>query len=143
MPELQKHLFCSVFLSISHATEHLNFSISRLVKDADSEDEDNNNIYDHRNHHEIHRVEANGKITPHSEFTSSYKDSKSQSRSRSNSRSRSSSRCASRSCTSPELEVDSPPPPSTTYCIENSPPKTSIFQVRNCTEARRIFGKSI
>lgn len=106
--------------------EQLNFSISRLVKTPDSDDEDNNNTYEHQNHHRIHH-EQNGKMSPHSELTSSCKDSCTKSRSRSSSR----SRCASRSCSvsSPELEVDSPPPPPLPLRINDSPRTTNIFQV--------------
>lgn len=100
--------------------EQLNFSISRLVKSADSDDEDNNNSYEQQNHHH-HR--KNGKVTPHSEVASSCKDSCTKSRSRSSSRSRS----PTRSCSvSPELEVDSPPPP---LRMNESPTTTNIFQV--------------
>lgn len=105
--------------------DQLNFSISRLVKTPDSDDEDNNNTYEHQNHHRVH-TETNGRNTPHSELTSSCKDSCSKSRSRSSSR----SRCVSRSCSvSPELEVDSPPPPPAPLCIRDSPIPTNLFQV--------------
>lgn len=104
------------------STEQLNFSISRLVKDPDSDDEDNNNSYEQRNHQRTHH-ESNGKVTPHSEVESSCKDSCTKSRSRSSSRSRS----PTRSCSvSPELEVDSPPPP---LRMNESPTNTNIFQV--------------
>lgn len=108
--------------------EQLNFSISRLVKTPDSDDEDNNNTYEHQNHHRIQH-EQNGKMSPHSELTSSCKDSCTKSRSRSSSR----SRCASRSCSvsSPELEVDSPPPPPLPLRINDSSSTTNLFQVRH------------
>lgn len=121
-------LHFSFFFSLfSLSSEQLNFSISRLVKTPDSDDEDNNNTYEHQNHHRIHH-ERNGKMSPHSELTSSCKDSCTKSRSRSSSR----SRCASRSCSvsSPELEVDSPPPPPLPLRINDSPSTTNIFQVR-------------
>lgn len=87
-------------------SEQLNFSISRLVKKSqESEDEDNNNTY-----HE--------KISPLSNFSSSFKDNSTKSRSRSSSQ----SRFASRSCSvSPELEVDSPPPSPAPLRITESP----------------------
>lgn len=119
--------FCfSFFFFFFLDAEQLNFSISRLVKTPDSDDEDNNNTYEHQNHHRIHH-ERNGKMSPHSELTSSCKDSCTKSRSRSSSR----SRCASRSCSvsSPELEVDSPPPPPLPLRINDSPSTTNIFQV--------------
>lgn len=76
-----------------------------MVKSQESEDEDNNNTY-----HE--------KISPLSDFSSSFKDNSSKSRSRSSSQ----SRFASRSCSvSPELEVDSPPPSPTPLRITESP----------------------
>ncbi|KAJ6649898.1 Zinc finger protein [Pseudolycoriella hygida] len=95
-----------------HFKDHLNFGISRLVKSQESEDEDNNNTY----HDE--------KISPLSDFSSSFKDNCSKSRSRSSSR----SRYASRSCSvSPELEVDSPPP----LRITDSPSTTLIQSSKN------------
>lgn len=113
-----------MFFALFYFLEQLNFSISRLVKTPDSDDEDNNNTYEHQNHHRIHHHEAHGKVSPHSELTSSCKDSCTKSRSRSSSQ----SHCASRSCSvSPELEVDSPPPP---LRINDSPITTNIFQVR-------------
>lgn len=120
-----QHVSFAFLFSLS--PEQLNFSISRLVKTPDSDDEDNNNTYEHQNHHRIHH-ERNGKMSPHSELTSSCKDSCTKSRSRSSSR----SRCASRSCSvsSPELEVDSPPPPPLPLRINDSPSTTNIFQVR-------------
>lgn len=101
--------FCSCF--VAAVSDQLNFSISRLVRSPESDDEDNNNTY----HHE--------KISPLSQVTSSCKDSCTKSRSRSSSQ----SRFASRSCSvSPELEVDSPPPP---LRINDSPTNTNLFQV--------------
>lgn len=126
-------IFPIVLVSRNRRAEHLNFSISRLVKTPDSDDEDNNNTYEHQNHHHhhhrVHHERRNhGKLTPHSELTSSCKDSCTKSRSRSSSR----SRCASRSCSasSPELEVDSPPPPPLPLRINDSPSTTTnLFQV--------------
>lgn len=111
------------FVFVFSSTEQLNFSISRLVKGPDSDDEDNNNTYEQRNHQRTQGI--NGKVTPHSEVESSCKDSCTKSRSRSSSRSR--SRSPARSCSvSPELEVDSPPPP---LRMNESPTTTNIFQV--------------
>ncbi|XP_031623379.1 zinc finger protein 782 [Contarinia nasturtii] len=110
--------------------EQLNFSISRLVKGPDSDDEDNNNTYEQRNHHRTQ--ETNGKVTPHSEVESSCKDSCTKSRSSSRSRS------PTRSCSvSPELEVDSPPPP---LRMNESPTTTNIFQ--NVVKKSETFSMS-
>lgn len=122
-------------LSLFSSTEQLNFSISRLVKATDSDDEDNNNTYEQRNHQRTHQ-ETNGKVTPHSEVESSCKDSCTKSRSRSSSRSRS----PTRSCSvSPELEVDSPPPP---LRMNESPTTTNIFQVSFLCKKNYFFNFS-
>lgn len=87
------------------------------MRNADSDEEDNNNSY-HQSSHDngMHNHE---KISPVSELTANCKDSCTKPRSRSSSQ----SHYASRSCSvSPELEVDSPPPP--TIRVTDSPTST-------------------
>lgn len=106
------------FFFFQKLLEHLNFSISRLVRNADSDDEDNNNSYHPGGRDQ--RTNNHEKVSPVSELTASYKDSCIKSRSRSSSQ----SHYASRSCSvSPELEVDSPPPP--TIRVNDSPTSTT------------------